>query len=562
MNAQTPMTRRVVLNCVGILVFSTAAVFGQASFMGLGKPVQCNTTARPTGISSDGAIAAGTCSSVMGTAEALRFENGNWQSLGDLAGGQVGSAARAISGDGLVIIGESSSNQLDRDSFVWSNDMMQRLGSPAGVVTDIIADSVSGDGSVVAGSIGRTSTHDAFSWKNGQFTLLGALTGDSSSDVEGISGDGSVAVGLSWNIGGPETAVFWKGNSPTPFRLAVLPECVVEPRPRGVSYDGAIVVASCRDGHGPDPLPQQMSFRVESGHVMRLETLSGAIRGAIARSVSGDGAIVVGDALHDNSFEPAVWFGVGCEPTSLHGFLESKCGLDLGSWLLTSTGGISADGTTIHGFGQNPQGISESWLARLPHLPPIIASSDPIHESIDARSDWDVVSNTPHGTNTVRIRFTTEPQDLITETLGPGSFSVMNQAGIPFQVIDVVAVINEPHTYDVLLADDVQGGTWTTITPIVQRADGMTTPDLLCTPHVTFGILSGDVNGNRLTDTFDILALIDTLNEVAGAVRPLTSTDIDRSGESDPMDILRLLELFDGVQTTVPWGGISLPPLP
>ncbi|TKJ32311.1 MAG: hypothetical protein CEE38_23425 [Planctomycetes bacterium B3_Pla] len=42
-------------------------------------------------------------------------------------------------------------------------------------------------------------------------------------------------------------------------------------------------------------------------------------------------------------------------------------GLDLTGWALTYAQGISADGLTIVGYGTNPAGNIEGWIATLPN---------------------------------------------------------------------------------------------------------------------------------------------------------------------------------------------------
>ena len=46
--------------------------------------------------------------------------------------------------------------------------------------------------------------------------------------------------------------------------------------------------------------------------------------------------------------------------------LESEWGLDLTGWLLTHPLGISDDGRTIVGYGTNPAGQTEGWVATIP----------------------------------------------------------------------------------------------------------------------------------------------------------------------------------------------------
>jgi hypothetical protein len=55
--------------------------------------------------------------------------------------------------------------------------------------------------------------------------------------------------------------------------------------------------------------------------------------------------------------------------------LTSEYGLDLTGWQLLAATGISDDGSTITGYGSNPAGMMDSWIARLP-VPPAIADFD------------------------------------------------------------------------------------------------------------------------------------------------------------------------------------------
>jgi hypothetical protein len=51
---------------------------------------------------------------------------------------------------------------------------------------------------------------------------------------------------------------------------------------------------------------------------------------------------------------------------ALQVILEDNYGLDLSGWTLTDARGISADGSTIAGFGLNPSGNREAYVAYLP----------------------------------------------------------------------------------------------------------------------------------------------------------------------------------------------------
>ena len=51
---------------------------------------------------------------------------------------------------------------------------------------------------------------------------------------------------------------------------------------------------------------------------------------------------------------------------SLQDMLVSDFGLDLTGWRLQGATAISADGQAIVGYGTNPNGQTEAWLAMIP----------------------------------------------------------------------------------------------------------------------------------------------------------------------------------------------------
>ncbi len=53
-------------------------------------------------------------------------------------------------------------------------------------------------------------------------------------------------------------------------------------------------------------------------------------------------------------------------------------GLNLGGWTLREVRAITPDGRTIVGYGSNPQGKTEGWIATLPP-DPIILIGRPKH---------------------------------------------------------------------------------------------------------------------------------------------------------------------------------------
>ncbi len=89
------------------------------------------------------------------------------------------------------------------------------------------------------------------------------------------------------------------------------------------------------------------------------------IRGS-ATGVSADGSVIVGSAVFAGSvYEPFIW-DMTQGVRSLRAVLVDDCGLDLGDWTLERATGISADGLTIVGYGTNPDGVTEGWIATIP----------------------------------------------------------------------------------------------------------------------------------------------------------------------------------------------------
>jgi hypothetical protein len=54
---------------------------------------------------------------------------------------------------------------------------------------------------------------------------------------------------------------------------------------------------------------------------------------------------------------------------SLRDLLVTGYGLDLAGWTLTEARDVSADGTIIVGWGTNPSGDTEGWVAEIEPIP-------------------------------------------------------------------------------------------------------------------------------------------------------------------------------------------------
>lgn len=239
--------------------------------------------------------------------------------------GLVGALANSVSDDGSAIIGYAGNPNYGR-AVRWINGSVTDLGVPSGGGWILsYAYGVSGDGSVVVGYAEKANTTRAFRWENGSMKALGVLKGGGYAEAWAADDDGSVVVGTSDSKKGPR-AVRWVGNSVTD--LGTIPG---QPYSygRSVSGDGSMIVGYCSDG-STETHPTSGSI-LSTGHAFLWTSSTGMI--------------------------------------DLNDYLPTL-GIDLTDWELREARGISADGTTIVGWGWHYDSLTdtsspEAWIARL-----------------------------------------------------------------------------------------------------------------------------------------------------------------------------------------------------
>ena len=146
-----------------------------------------------------------------------------------------------------------------------------------------------------------------------------------------------------------------------------------------------------------------------------------------------------------------------------------------------------------------------------------IVGSDPPDGAIDARR---LGQNGSGGWDSVRLTFSKAPTDPTT-----GDFVILDGTSDPPKVTNVQA------SGDVLtLKFDraIRPGVWTA----VRHTASGTGTRLACLP--------GDVDGNGILDSADVLHLINS--ELTGASLPAYSVDIDGNGSNTPGDMLRIID--------------------
>jgi uncharacterized membrane protein len=98
-----------------------------------------------------------------------------------------------------------------------------------------------------------------------------------------------------------------------------------------------------------------------------LEDLAGGDFDSVARDVSADGSVIVGWGTSAIGQEAFVWDATH-GMRSVSGVL-TDLSVDLTGWTLRAATAISADATTIVGYGVNRSGQTEAWLANITAVP-------------------------------------------------------------------------------------------------------------------------------------------------------------------------------------------------
>ena len=340
---------RLTILCTAIalcvLPFRTAQA---AQFIPLGEDTGCR------GVSGDGSFAVG---EVDLGGQALRWStsSGESLSLGD-------GSARAASQSGSVVVGTTNNNNIGVASRWTENAGMQAL---TGVRSR--AEDVSADGSIVVGTLLDHPVYidEAFRWTDaGGIVGLGTLPGGIASRARGVSADGSIVVGDSAQNSVAEAFLWTEAGGMQ--GLGHLPGDT-HSWAFDISADGSTAVGE--SNHPIGNISDSEAFRwTASSGMVGLGRLPG-LQYSYAYAVSGDGSVVVGSA--DNWVPETGDAFIWDETNGMRRLQDvlTAAGLDLTGWRLQSAGDVSDDGNVVVGYGDNPAGRREGWIARLNVVP-------------------------------------------------------------------------------------------------------------------------------------------------------------------------------------------------
>ncbi len=282
--------------------------------------------------------------------------------------------ASAISGDGSVIVGVLDDYKIRptrRYGFSWTSSagisFLPDLPDSRGINRVSNVQNVSTDGSIIVGSGPTPSGADlALLWLDGIGPFeLGDLPGGAEiSSANALSANGLVVVGGSRAEHGPE-AFRWTEASGM-IGLGKTANGPISRQATDVSDNGDVVVGHGFSGDRPGQLAG-FRWTEETGYI----TLDQDLDWTLVHEVTGDGSVIVGQALVDGGeldfdFFAFVWhesFGVRSLQSLLPGLgVPTE---EFAGWQLDEAKAISSDGLTIVGNGINPNGEEQGWILRL-----------------------------------------------------------------------------------------------------------------------------------------------------------------------------------------------------
>lgn len=339
-----------------VVSLCAASAAHAATFEGLGF-LTGGTSSKAWAVSADGSVVVGEAA----TSNTTQLEAFRWtaatgiQSLGLYTGGQSPLAAFGVSGDGSAIGGRGSLASGGIVAFRWTESTGNlRLGtlSPARIfdVTD--------DGTLMVGGGGSPEVPHTWTMATG-LTAVTMAVGATSGHFTGVSSDGAVLAGNLITPAGLQAHRWIAATQdwdPVPF----LPDGTLSTA-WDISADGTTIVG---ESHSTDG---NQAFKwTAAGGTIGLGDLPGGTFNSVARGANGDGSVIIGSSITDAGREVFIWDAVNhLRPLKT---VLTDLGVDLTGWTLQDAFGISDDGNTLAGWGLNPQGRQEAWVATLANV--------------------------------------------------------------------------------------------------------------------------------------------------------------------------------------------------
>lgn len=345
------MKKLLVIVCCALFCVSASA-WGQVKYQQLTSPIQ---SWESLALSKDGKVMAAN----------IGGEIFRWTAAAgfvDLGLGDTFNSSIGISADGNTIVAGRTGSDGNSNPAMWQQATgWVDLGHPAeGCVLDGSwgdAWGVSGDGSVVVGLAWYCPGAEGFQWtKDGGIVGLGHPT-NASSRATTISADGSMIVGFYEDpVQGFRRPVRWISGSTDLFLGDVAGEAIA------VSSDGSQIVGQAADSTGNG----RAFYYSATGGLVDLGVLSGnSSDQSVATGVSDNG-IVIGASINPFNWtsQPFVW----SSKMGLHRLQATlvRNGAVIPSGVtLTNVLAISADGSTLVGLWLDANFNQGPWIVRI-----------------------------------------------------------------------------------------------------------------------------------------------------------------------------------------------------
>ncbi len=338
------------------------------NFQGLGDLPGGGWNSTAYGMSPDGSVVVGDSLSSSGK-EAFRWTAADGiEGLGDLPGGDFKSRAGDASNSGSVVVGTSYISESSKEGFRWTpTGSIEGVGDLPGGDYRSGMSAVSADGSILAGDASPSGNTEAVRWtETGGFERLGVMSGGTFSQVFDMSSDGSTVVGQGNHVvTGRDEAFRWTQQTGM-VGLGDLTGGAIWSIAYGVSPTGSVVVGRSESALGLEAFRWTLTDPATgAGTMSNLGDLSGGTFGSNAMDVSAEGSVVVGWGTSGIGQEAFIWDAVN-GMRNLQDVLVNDFGIDMTDWTLTAAMAVSDDGLTIVGYGTNPLGNQEAWIATIP----------------------------------------------------------------------------------------------------------------------------------------------------------------------------------------------------
>lgn len=284
------------------------------------------------------------------------------------------------------------------DTRASDEGVMVDLDTPFGM--DSWSTNASANASIIAGALygdldGNGVSRHAVKWVNsGAAQLMPVPAGTRASEVWWTSDDGYISCGAISEQGMPSDqpkmkpassstskGILWDnggggGGGGDPYRII---------EPSSVGAESLVLTALSSDNSQSliwagyaDETTKGGTYNIDSGAFTLLD--GGDINGdgqinlfdrhdSAANAFSADGSVIGGSYTLPGGEETAAFWSAAdnYQMQDLAAYLTSQGASGLDGWHLTTITGVSADGTVFSGWGSNPAGQAEPWVAVVPN---------------------------------------------------------------------------------------------------------------------------------------------------------------------------------------------------